>query len=105
MIRIVPAPRLLWLAAIVGVPFLTALGFGSRAAYLPLPFLAAAACLAVWDAQRGRAHLAKLGVSLPKRINLFMGRPAEIDLRLSNPARTKRRVRVGLNFPRELKSE
>lgn len=105
MIQVVPAPRLLWLAGLVGAPFLTALGLGSRAALVSLPFLAAVVVVALWDAQRGRSTLRALGVSLPKRLNLFLGRPVEFEVRIQNPQQRGRAVRLGLALPREIKSD
>jgi uncharacterized protein (DUF58 family) len=105
MIRIVPSQRLLWSAAIVVAPFLTAWGMGVPGVAVGLPFIIALAFFAWYDALRGRAKIGALTVTLPRRINLFMGRPTEIEVRLEHPNAETRAVRVGLNFPRELKSE
>jgi uncharacterized protein (DUF58 family) len=105
MIRVVPAPRLLWSSALVGIPFLTALGLGSAWASYLFPLILVAVAVVIWDMSRGRAILRGLEVALPKRVNLFMGRPAEFEVRLKNLAQRKRPVRLGLDFPREVTTD
>jgi hypothetical protein len=85
MTRIVPGPRLLWLCGFVGVPLLTAIGLRSDWALPILPFVAAALLLIFIDLRRGMVTLRPLNIVLPQRNNLFLGRPAELDLRLKNP--------------------
>jgi uncharacterized protein (DUF58 family) len=105
MNQVVPAPRLLWVCALIVAPFLTALGLGAQWANLLLPFIVIAVVLVVLDLFRGRKIVGGLDVSIPRRINLFMGRPAEFEVRLKSATKRKRLLRVGLNLPRELKSD
>jgi uncharacterized protein (DUF58 family) len=105
MTRIVPGPRLLWVCGVVGVPLLTALGLRPDWALAILAFLAAALLFILIDLQRGLVILRPLNVIVPNRNNLFLGREAELELRLQNPAKQKRAIRVGLNLPAEIKSE
>lgn len=105
MIRIVPGPRLLWLCGVVGVPLLTALGLRPDWALAILAMGAVALVFIVLDLRTGLVALRLLGVQAPKQNNLFLGRHAELEIRLKNPAKRKRSVRVGLNVPPEIKAE
>jgi uncharacterized protein (DUF58 family) len=89
----------------VGVPLLTAIGLRSDWALAILPFVAAALLLIFIDLRRGMVTLRPLNIVLPQRNNLFLGRPAELELRLQNPEKRKRPVRIGLNVPAEIKSD
>jgi uncharacterized protein (DUF58 family) len=105
MTRIVPGPRLLWVSGVIGVPLLTALGLRPDWALAILAFLAAALLFILIDLQRGLVILRPLNVIVPNRNNLFLGRDTELELRMQNPAKQKRAIRVGLNLPAEIKSE
>ena len=105
MTRIVPGPRLLWVCGFIGVPLLTTLGLRPDWAVGIFATLLGTLIFVLIDLQRGVVALRPLSIELPKRNNLFLGRPAELELRLHNPAKRKRPARVGLNAPAEIKSE
>jgi uncharacterized protein (DUF58 family) len=105
MTRIVPGPRLLWLCGVVGVPLLTLIGLRPHWALAILPIVVGALLFIFFDLRRGLIALRPLNVTLPKQNNLFLGRHGELELRLQNPEKKKRPIRVGLNAPAEIKSE
>jgi uncharacterized protein (DUF58 family) len=105
MTRIVPGPRLLWVCGFIGVPLLTALGLRPDWAIAIFAILAGALLFILFDLQRGMIAVRLLNIVVPKRNNLFLGRHAELEVRLENPSKQKRHVRVGLNLPAEIKSE
>jgi uncharacterized protein (DUF58 family) len=105
MTRIVPGPKLIWLCGVVGVPLLTLLGLRPEWALATLPIVVGALLFVLFDLRRGLTALRPLNVTLPKQNNLFLGRHGELELRLQNPEKKKRSIRVGLNAPTEIKSE
>jgi uncharacterized protein (DUF58 family) len=87
------------------VPALTVVGLRPEWGGVALLFLLACAAFAFWDLRQGIVVLRRLNATLPRQNNLFLGRAAELEVRLHNPEKKRRAVRVGLNIPAEIKSE
>src|SRR5258708_2226043 len=102
MITVVPATRLLWLAAIAGIPLLSLAGSAPQYAWAAIFALLACVAWTLLDAKQSRATAAVIKISIPERINLFMGRPGEIEIHIINPDQSARAVRIGLNMPPEI---
>lgn len=101
---IVPRSRLLFWVAVGVVPFAT------LATALPLlmpPSIALVglfAVLVVADAVRARGSLDGIGIELPPVVRLTKDREGAIDLRIRNEPQETRDLRLGLAFPREIRS-
>jgi uncharacterized protein (DUF58 family) len=102
---IVPSTRLIWLGALAGVPLITLAGAGSAGAAFGAAGFVALIAVALVDALLSFEEARDLRALLPGRINLFKGRPAELEVRFINERPVTRLVRVGLNLPPNLKSE
>ena len=102
---IVPSARLIWLAALAGVPLITLLGMGGNNAILGGAGMFIVIAVAAADALLSRGETKDLRALLPGRINLFKGRSAELEVRFINERPVARLVRLGLNLPPSLKSE
>ena len=99
---IVPSTRLIWLAALAGVPLITLLVLGGNNAIFGAVGIFAVIAIAATDALLSRAETNGLRALLPGRINLFKGRPAELEVRFINERPVARLVRLGLNLPPSL---
>jgi uncharacterized protein (DUF58 family) len=96
----VPSARLIWAVALIGFP--AAVLTGSSA--LGIAILAAVVAAAVADAAlRGRA-LHGIRVQTPELMRSFKDRAGEIRLRVENPSRRARRIRVGIAAPEGIES-
>jgi uncharacterized protein (DUF58 family) len=102
---IVPRERLLWTAALVGVPLITFAGVFPQFALAFLAILFLFCVVAFIDAQQSRRLLSGLAVGLPQRISLFKGRAGEIEVQIENARENSRKLRLGLNLPPSLKGE
>src|SRR5688500_13534413 len=102
---IVPSSKLLWVAALAGIPFLTLLGMGGNAALVGAAGFLLLTLVAVIDATSSSRELEDMQVVLPGRINLFKGRAGEIEVRFANPRESTREVRLGLNLPPSLSTD
>lgn len=101
---IVPQTRLLfWVAAGV-VPFLALAGLVPEAAPLAGSLTAALAALIALDALRARGVLDGIRVELPAVVRLSKDRDGAIALEVRNERQAARRLRIGLAFPREIRS-
>ena len=102
---IVPSSKLLWLATLGGIPFITLIGMSGNVAAIGWAGLLMLVLVATADAASSRRELDDLHVLLPGRINLFKGRAAEIEVRFAHSREVSREVRVGLNLPSTLNTD
>lgn len=95
----VPSARLIWLAALAGFPaaVLGALWAQSRPAAVAA--LAAVALVACVDMALRRRALAGIRVQLPQLVRFFKDREGSFAVRVENPGRRGRRVRIGMVAP------
>src|SRR5689334_21874127 len=96
---IVPRDRLLWVAALGGIPLVTLLAMGAALSLVGALGLALLAIVAASDALVSRRELEGITVLLAGRISLFKARPAELEIRILNERQNARVLRFGLNLP------
>ncbi len=101
----VPSARLIWLVVLVGFPAAVAAGVAPE---LLLPMIAIIAsshrcCRRSTPLMRKRA-LAGLRVETPDLARFFKDREAEIRVRIHNPSKQARRVRIGIPSPAGLEA-
>jgi uncharacterized protein (DUF58 family) len=98
-VRIVPSPLLIWLVAGVGFPAAIAAAMFPAGRMAAIAAGCAVAIAAFVDAAwRGRA-LAGIGIETPDLVRVFKDRAAEIAVRIHNPDRAARRLRIGIAAP------
>jgi uncharacterized protein (DUF58 family) len=93
---IVPTPRLIWLAALVLLPLVTAAGFVPAIA--PVCLALAVPCLlaALYDALRGRERLRSIRLSVPETVRLTRDVPAILPIAIENASPLDLPLRVAL---------
>jgi len=101
---IVPRSKLLLWVAVVIVPFATLAVALPATATVSLSLIAALVVLALFDAVRAWNSLDGVAVELQDVARLTKDREGAIELRVRNDSQKARRVRLGLEFPRELAS-
>lgn len=101
---IVPSSRLLFWVAVVVLPFALLAGVVPAAATVSLSLIGGFFLISIIDAIGSRQSLAGLGVELPDVIRMSKEREAKMELRIFNPSKQKRIVRVALELPREIKA-
>jgi len=99
---IVPRNQLLFWVAVVVLPFALLAAVAPGAAAVSLAFIGVFCLAAVVDAFGGRNSLNGLSVELPAIIRLSKDRGGKVELRIFNPARSPRKLRVALDWPREI---
>ncbi len=100
---IVPRNRLLfWVAAIV-LPFALLAAVAPASATASLLLLGVFFIVAIVDAISGRQTLNGIGIELPPVARMSKDREAKLELRILNPQKQKRNLRVALDWPREIK--
>jgi uncharacterized protein (DUF58 family) len=93
----VPSPRLIWLVAVVGFPAAVIAGLSTD--LRAWAFVALVAIVAAVDAMlRGRA-LDGIRIETPELVRFFKDRDGEIRVRVHNPGRKARKIRVGMVAP------
>lgn len=97
-----PRTRLLVWVTFVGLPFAALAGASAEARSPASGVLAVFAIVVLVDAASARGALRELRVHLPELVRLQKDRAGSIDLRIENPAKTARALRIGLAFPREI---
>ncbi|MEA2084368.1 MAG: DUF58 domain-containing protein [Thermodesulfobacteriota bacterium] len=102
---IVPKPRLIFWTLMVFLPLstLAVVGFWTVALYAGL--VALLFMLAVADAVMAFRNLDGISVELPETVRLSKGREGGIRLRVNNERMKVRRIRLGLPFPGEIRSQ
>jgi uncharacterized protein (DUF58 family) len=95
----VPSPLLIWLIALLGFPAAVAAGLAPE---LLLPALAIVGVLtvaAIVDAAMRNRALAGIRVETPALVRFFKDREADIRVRVLNPGKRARRLRIGIAAP------
>lgn len=101
---LVPSARLIWIFTLLGFP--TAVAAGLEPAFL-IPALAAIGILVavvIADAAMHTRALAGIRVETPDLVRFFKDREAEIRVRVHNPAKHARRLRIGIAAPQGLET-
>jgi uncharacterized protein (DUF58 family) len=96
---IVPAVRLLWLAALVCLPAAAAAGLFPALAGLGSWALALCAAAALADAIAGARRIDMLEVRTPASVRLTKDTPAVIPLAIENRMRRPASIRIGVRMP------
>jgi len=100
--KIVPSARLIWLAAVVGLPASIVAAVDTRdqlAALVMVTIFVAAVATAVVDAALAPRALRGIRVELPELVRFFKDRPGEVPVRIHNDPARARRVRIGIVAP------
>jgi uncharacterized protein (DUF58 family) len=95
---IVPSARLIWLVALIGFPAAVIGGVPGRAIVATLAIVAAA------DAAMRKRALSGIGVVAPELVRAFKDRGGQIAVRVENPSKRARRIRVGIAAPQGIES-
>jgi len=101
---IVPRSRLLFWTAIIVLPFAFLATASPATAVTSLLFIAGLFLVAIADAIYARKNLAGITVELPPVTRMSKDREAKLELRIRNERQQKRRLRVGLPWPQEIKA-
>jgi uncharacterized protein (DUF58 family) len=102
---IVPRSRLLLWTAIVVLPFAFLAAVSPAAAGVSLAFVGLLFLTTVADAIGARRNLEGIGITLPAVTRASRDREVKLELRIRNPQQTSRCLRIGLPWPREIKTE
>ncbi len=102
---IVPSPRLIWLAALLGFPAVVVEAVIPQARGAAVALIAAIFLAALMDAfPRGRV-LADLRIELPELLRLVQGREAHIPVTIHNGKNRGRRIRIGFAMPQGVEAQ
>jgi uncharacterized protein (DUF58 family) len=101
---IVPRTKLIILVAVILLPVSVLAAMIPSATAAGIGLAALLMLVAVTDAAASRHRLAGIRVSLPEVLRLSVGRDGQMLLSIENPAKTVRKLRLGLAFPREIYS-
>jgi uncharacterized protein (DUF58 family) len=96
---IVPSPRLIWLAAVVGFPTVVVEAVIPQARGAAVMLIAVILIAAVVDALLRRRALADLKIELPELLRLVQGREAHFPVTIHNGRNRGRRIRIGFAMP------
>ena len=102
---IVPRTRLLLWFAFIVVPFATIGATVPGALEVSAALVALFLVAVLVDALRSLGRLDGVRVELPALVRLQKDRPATLELRIHNPEKIARQIRVGLAFPAEIVAE
>ena len=103
--KLVPTNKLLFWVGIIFLPF-SILAVTIPATALPAIVLSAALLLVTAiDAFASRNRLRGIRVTLPEIVRLSVGRESEMTLHIENDPIHVKRLRLGLAFPRQIRSE
>ena len=95
----VPSARLIWIVAAVAFPAAAIAGLAANTRPAVLIAILAITLLAALDAALRARALAGIRVETPDLARFFKDRPGEIRVRVHNPARTRRRIHLGIAAP------
>ncbi len=97
---VVPTSRLLWWAALVGLPFSLLGAVEPRALTLALGAMVVLAILAIADALGAGRKLRGLGIELIPVTRMSKDRATSLEVRIRNETHQPATVRLGLDLPR-----
>jgi len=100
----VPSPRLIWIFTLIGFPAAVIAGLAPPLLIPMTAIMVALAALAIADALMRRHALSGITVETPDLVRFFKDRDAEIRVRVHNPAKQARRVRIGIAAPEGLET-
>ena len=100
----VPSSRLLLFTAFVGLPLFLMAGMDVQMAAPWTAALGALGLLVVLDLAFSLNRLEGLGVESGKIQRLIQGREGALELFVTNPSKTARKLRLGLSFPRGMET-
>ncbi len=103
--KLVPAPLLIWIVLAVGFPAAMIAGLAPGARVFAFAAAGAVVFAAALDAMISSRALAGLRVELPPLLRLFKDRLAEVPVRILNPPKNGRRIRIGLVAPESIQAE
>jgi uncharacterized protein (DUF58 family) len=96
---VVPSPLLIWLVALLGFPAAVAAGLTPELLLPALAIIGLLAIAAIVDAAMRNRALAGIRVETPELVRFFKDREAEIRVRVHNPGKYIRRLRIGIPAP------
>jgi uncharacterized protein (DUF58 family) len=102
---IVPRSKLLFWVAVIVLPFAFLIAVAPNAAAISLLFIAGLFIAAITDAIGARKNLAGIGIELPPVARMSKDREGKLELRIRNERQQKKKLRVALAWPREIKTE
>lgn len=100
----IPSPKLIWLVTLLGFPAAVAAGIEPRLLIPMIAILGMLSAVILIDAAMRNRALAGLRVETPELARFFKDRPAAIAIRVHNPSKQPRRVRIGIPAPRGLEA-
>src|SRR5580692_10548882 len=100
----VPSARLIWTFALVGFPAAVAAGLAPDLLIPVLAIIGVVAVAAFADALIRNRSMAGLRVQTPELARFFKDRPGEIRVRVLNPSKRARRLRIGIAVPEGLEA-
>jgi uncharacterized protein (DUF58 family) len=99
---VVPAPRLIFFAAVTLPPFAVLAALWPPALLAATLLGSAIAIVAVLDAFRGASTLRTIRLEFPDTIRLSKNRPGTFSLKIHRPPEAPHRLRIALAFPHEI---
>jgi uncharacterized protein (DUF58 family) len=102
---IVPSQRMLWLAAVVGLPATTVGGLFPAMAGVCYAVLGACAIAAAVDALGGLRRIRRLQLRTPEFLRFTKNVPASLPVTIENRTQGTLRIRLGATLPRGVESE
>jgi uncharacterized protein (DUF58 family) len=100
----VPSARLIWLVVLVGFPAAVAAGVAPELLIPMIALIAIVIGAALVDAFMRNRALAGLRVETPDLARFFKDREAEVRIRVHNPSKQARRLRIGIPSPTGLEA-
>jgi uncharacterized protein (DUF58 family) len=93
--RIIPSARFIWIVALVGFPAAVIAGANT----LGWSIVVVLAAIALADAALRKRALAGMSIVTPELVRAFKDRGGQIAVRVENPSKRARRIRVGIAAP------
>lgn len=100
----VPSARLIWIFALLGFPAAVAAGLEPQLLIPMIAIIGLLVSFAIADALMRHRALAGIRVETPALVRLFKDREAEIRIRIHNPSKYARRLRIGIAAPEGLRT-
>jgi uncharacterized protein (DUF58 family) len=98
----VPSARLIWILTLLGFPAAVAAGLEPQLLIPMVAMIGLLVSLVLADALMRHRALAGIRVETPALVRFFKDREAEIGIRVHNPSKYARRLRIGIAAPEGL---
>src|ERR1700734_4204381 len=98
----VPSARLIWIFTLLGFPAAVAAGLAPQLLIPMIGIIGLLVSFAIADLLMRHRPLSGIRVETPALVRFFKDREAEIRIRVHNPARQARRLRIGIAAPEGL---